>query len=241
MQMNYRSRKLLVGGVLLALTVLLYLVAVPAETPWVGKDSHLLNLSLGLVSGVAVLLFQFLVDNKRDKDLEDLENTRIKRVLDSRDKEDYYGALIAAANTEIVVFGVTANRFLTDFADVLHPEPAKRVLISALDRGVEVRLLLCSRDYLAGEDDKAKHDSAATRIQGIVEGKPTAKVQCRYYKHAPTLSMVVADSAFLVGPVFQGKESKHTSTIHAIAGGAFAKEYWDNFEREWKTAAGNPP
>lgn len=235
MRFHYRTRKMLVGIALLVVTATMYIIAIPSETSWLGKDGHLYNLSLGLVTGVVVLLFQFLVDNQRDRDFEELEMTRIKRVLASRDKEEYYRELIREARTEIVVFGVTASRFLNDFADGAHPAGTKRELYTALQRGVSVRFLLASREFLSTEGDRSKYDDATQKLNALKTAhSPLLEVRC--YKHTPTLSMVVADKNFLVGPVFEGKESKHTTTIHALAGGEFATEYWNNFEKEWKVA-----
>lgn len=231
MQLNYRGRKVLTGGTLLLVTVFAYYIAVPIATPWIGKDSHLFNLSLGLMSGLVVLIFQFLVDNQRDLQLEELQTTHIVRVLDSRDKEDYYRDIIQRANKNIVIFGVTASRFLVDFADENHPSDEKKVLIAALSKRVKIRFLVAARAQL-NESNHGNFDKARIRLGELTEKFP-GLCEVRYYEHPPTLSMVVADKNFLVGPVFSDKESKHTVTIHAMEGGAFARDYWDNFEKEW--------
>ncbi|MBC7661597.1 MAG: hypothetical protein H7249_18015 [Chitinophagaceae bacterium] len=232
MQLKYRGRKVLIGSLLLLLTACVYSVAVPVGTLWTGKDSHLFNLSLGLMSGLVVLIFQFLVDNQRDFQLEELQTTHIVRVLDSRDKEDYYRDIIRQASKEIVIFGVTASRFLADFADEQHPSDDKKVLISALNKRVKVRFLVAARAKLS-ESNHANFDKARIHLNEL-RAKFPLLFEVRYYEHEPTLSMVVADKNFLVGPVFTNKESKHTVTIHAMDGGAFAKDYWENFEKEWQ-------
>lgn len=235
--MKYRTRKFTFGGLLLILTLMIYYKAMPLETTWLGKDGHLYNLSLGLITGLVVLLFQFTVDNLRDKELEKLQETKIIGVLESRDKEDYYMRLIRDAKKEIIVFGVTASRFLIDFADVPHTNSDKKVLLNALQRGVTVKFLLADRTYLIDSTDKTKHDEAKTRIEKLKENLTNKDLlQVKYYKHPPTLSMVITDEHYLIGPVFDEKESRHTVTIHAKFGGAFARDYLDNFEKEWAKA-----
>jgi hypothetical protein len=124
--MKYRTRKFNIGGVLLAGTIVIYCIAMPIETKWLGKDGHLFNFSLGLISGLVVLLFQFVVDNLRDKELEELQETKILRVLRTRDNEDYYRDILKKTKTSVVLMGVTGNRFLEHFANTEHPDENKK-------------------------------------------------------------------------------------------------------------------
>ncbi len=231
--MGYKKKKLLVGFILLLTTIGLYWFAVPKDTPWIGKDSHILGLANGLLAGVAVLLFQFIIDNQRDGELEVLQQTLIKGVLASRDKEEYYRHLISEAKREIIVFGVTASRFLEHFGDTNHPDESKRVLLSALARNVKVRFLLASDLMLNDSKDKNKNTEAKRRITAINLQYPHNPIELKYYDHPPTHSMVVTDDHLMVGPVFPGRESQHTFTLHVLKGGPVARDYLDNFEEEW--------
>jgi hypothetical protein len=209
---------------------------VPTETKWLGKDSHVLNLSLGLATSAAVLLFQFLVDNERDANLEELEQTKILRVLQSRDDSDYYGPLISDAKQRVFVFGVTAHRFLIDFADTQHSEPRKRVVLDALNRNVDVRILVCKKERLCTNDEKAKFDQTRPILDDLSSRYPN-NFKFAYYDHTPTLSMVICDNHFLFGPYFPGRQSKHTATIHALEGGSICQEYLAHFSDEWQKVA----
>lgn len=233
--MKYRDRKYMVSGIVLLVFILVYWIAVPGGTPWVGKDSHLLNLSQGLLTGLIVLLVQFIADVQRDEELEELQATKIKRVLISRDNVDYYRNLLKGSRTSVVVMGVTASRFLTDFADIDHPDPDHKVLIDAINRGVKVRILLPAREHLSS-CNHGKFDQARTRIAALKGQVGSEKLEARYYKHPATVSMVVTDKNCLVGPVFSNKLSQHTPTIHALSDGEWARLHLDYFEEEWTTA-----
>jgi hypothetical protein len=236
--MKYRTRKFIAGMVLLIVTIAIYYAAVPIGTMWLGKDGHLFNLSLGLISGLVVLLFQFAVDNLRDKELEELQETKIVRVLRTRDDEDYYRNILKKTRTSVSLMGVTGSRFLEHFADTEHPDEKKRVLIKLITERVKIRFLLASEQNLSSTN-KANFNKTKSLLKNLLTATNANAFEVRYYQHDPIISMVIADEDCLVGPVFPETSSKHTTTIHAKSNGNWAEGHIKYFEDEWIKAT-NP-
>jgi hypothetical protein len=89
------------------------------------------------------------------------------------------------------VLGVTAQRFLEDFADQNTIAPKeKKVLIKALSNDVEVKILIADKDYLVNNDDKRKAEMAEPRLNEL-ESNYT-NFHCKRYKQLPTHSIVMS-------------------------------------------------
>ncbi len=169
------------------------------------------------------------------REMSRLRALKIKDVLVSRDDEKYYGSLIANAEKEICVLGVTATRLLSDFADQGSPKLEKKSLISALQRGVKLRILIANQKWLPREDASEKFPKAVRRLKELQNTFPNY-FEYRIYDNQPSHTVFRADSECLVGPKFPQLESKNTPTVHTSSDGNFAKPYLDYFESVWNNA-----
>jgi hypothetical protein len=189
----------------------------------------------GLVPGLAVALIQFLLSWTEFKQISRFSAMKIKGVLSSRDEEAYYCNLINSAQTRIEVFGVTAQRFVRDFADDTSSKPERKVLLKALDRDVVVRILVAEKKYLSQADADYKFPVAQRAFLDLVSRYP-ALFEVRYFSHTPIASIVSIDEDVLVGPIFQNRESRNTPAIHTSSGSMLAQSYLSHFEDEWNQA-----
>lgn len=234
MKLGYRLKKYFLAFIVLVAFGILYAIASPKGTPWLGADSHLLNLSLGAFGGFFVLLVQFIVDDSRDKELEVLQAQKIVRVLETRDDDQYYVNLIKSAKREIVVCGVTASRFVLDFANEQSPRADKKALITAINRGVLVRILIADAEHLSA-DESTK--AATVRPKFVkLQHDHGSKFEVREYAYRPAFSLTIIDDDCLFGPVFPGTKSQHSPTIHALRSGHIADFYVRQFEKQWEDA-----
>lgn len=234
MNISYRTKKYSIALIVVLLFGVLYFYSTPPETSWTGKDSHLLNLSLGAFGGFFILLVQFLIDGARDKELETLQDQKIIMVLETRDDEKYYSKLITSAKSEIFVYGVTASRFINDFADGDSPRADKKIVQAAISRGVKVQIAVAAQSLLSDED---KSKAASVREKFIkLQNAHGDKFEVREYDHAPTFALTVVDNHCLFGPVFPNRKSKDSATIHALRGGYIADLYVSQFIHEWDSA-----
>jgi hypothetical protein len=223
----------LLVAVLIVVLILVYLInptTDPASVP-----SKIFTVVAGVLSGLMVMLGQYIIELKKDRDLNVFRETRIKTVLLTRDDEEYYRRLIAKATIRIDVLGVTASRFLADFADKDNPRAEKRVLLDALQRNVKVRILVGNKRHLESDADKRKHDSAKPNLERLRNEFPDV-FEYGYYNHPPAHSIVVVDSDCLVGPVLPGLDSKVTPAVHTEYAGPFAAPYVKYFNAEWDKA-----
>jgi len=206
----------------------------PTDNP-ASRGSKLFVIAAGLLSGLVVMLGQYVIEWKKDIDLNVFRKTRIKDVLITRSDEAYYLVLIRSSTVRIDVLGVTAFRLLDDFASENNPRPDKRVLLDALQRKVRVRILVPDREYLATEKDKNNHDVAKARMVSLSEQFP-GLFRYRYFSHPAAHSIVVVDTDCLLGPVFPGVDSKVTPAVRSDGAGEFAGPYLRYFESEWEDA-----
>lgn len=214
---------------------LIFLFFVPGKE-WFAPDGYLVIMLTGLIPGLVVALGQYLLQWFEFREMSRLRRLKIKDVLVSRDDERYYGSLIANAEKEICVLGVTATRLLSDFADRGSPKPERQSLISALQRGVKLRILIAHQNWLPQEDASEKFPNALRRLAALHKEFPD-HFEYRIYDHQPSHTVFRADNECLVGPKFPQLESKNTPTVHTSSDGNFAKPYLDYFESVWGNAA----
>src|SRR6266571_4985462 len=129
--MSYLSKRVSVsiGAMIFWLITIIVCVAVvmvvyidPTANP-ASRSSKVFAISAGLLSGLVVMLGQYVIEWKKDSDLELFRRTRIKDVLLTRSDEAYYAALVRSSTVRIDILGVTASRFLEDFASENNPRP----------------------------------------------------------------------------------------------------------------------
>lgn len=199
-------------------------------------DPKLSGLIVNLAAGLILMIIQFFFSWYEYKSIAEIKKLSIKSILLHRDDRTFYQKLITNSKKRIDVLGVTAERFIEHFADSSeNSREDARVLLSALTRGVKVRILVPSKKYLVDDDDKMK----AVRAEKLF--KQTAKTfqgfEYRYFNHPPAHSIVVIDDESLIGPVFPEVSSKHTPAIYLENSSPLAEKYLSYFEREWTEAS----
>jgi hypothetical protein len=217
------------------LAPLVYMSLAMTTKSFLEKEGPMWLFAVGLVPGLAVGLMQFLLSWAEFKQISKFSSMRIKGVLDSRDSEKYYADIIAQAQVKIDVQGVTASRFVSDFADETSNRDEKKLLIAALNRGVVVRILLPEAIYLSEADQTLKFPLTAGILGPLAQRFPD-KLMVRYFDHAAIASIVRVDDDVLVGPIFRNLLSRNTPTIHTSTGTTLAQSYLDHFDHEWETA-----
>lgn len=237
-KINWSLPWVILSSTVLLLGILSYIAVTLASKSFFEKEGPFWLFVVGLVPGLAVALMQFLLSWTEFRQISKFSKMRIKGVLNSRDGEAYYGAIIATAETKIDVQGVTASRFVSDFADATSGREDKKVLITALNRGVKVRFLLPESKHLSESDRAEKFPLTARVLKGLMTSH--ANLEVRYFDHKPTTSTVRIDDDVLVGPVFENVESRHTPAIHTSSGSALAQSYLNHFDSEWATARTMP-
>lgn len=228
------SKKIKIGYSLIVVILLLVVIGICWKC-YSASPTTPSGVVLGsLIAGLIVALIQFFLswwDYKMTKKVEDL---RLIEILYDRDNRDYYANLINKSRREIRVMGVTAKRFFEHFADVtVGARPDAQVLIAALNRGVKVKLLLPSREYIS-KNKRASYEQVEETLKGIKSKFPDAEIEIRYFDHIPAHSIFMVDSECIVGPVFENVESKNTPALHLKNESPFAEKYVAYFEQEWK-------
>jgi hypothetical protein len=190
------------------------------------------GLLAGLATGLIVALVQYLLDWNEHSEIETIKKLGILQVLPHRDDKAYYQPLLADARREILVLGNTASRFFEDFAHETRAD--SQTLLTALSRGVHVRILLPSTNFLK-ESDKPKATVVKDRMKKIAE--QYQNFEFRFFNHAPANSLVKIDDHFLFGPIFSHISSKDSPTIHATVGSSLVAQYLRHIEDEWANAS----
>jgi hypothetical protein len=197
------------------------------------SDQKLLAVISGLLTGFVVALFQTLLSLKALQKLDKYDNFKIIEILPRKNDRQYYKSLLAKAKRKIRLQGSTAQRFLHHFANKEDSEEGADILLSALCKGVEVRILVASKDKL-NEREKRKAEMAEDRLNELSE-KFKDQFKFAYYEHEPTHSIFIVDRECIVGPMFtELSSSEHTPAIHLKNNSEFAENYLKYFNSEWK-------
>lgn len=201
-----------------------------------GKDPKILAILGSLFAGIIVALIQFLIAWQDYLSTEKLKDLKIKRVLINRDQRDFYEGYVRSAQKNIDMMGVTGIRFMEHFAndDSDAPENSK-VLLQAMSKGVNVRILIPKVEFLSQIDDQRNFKSSLVRYQNIASLYPT-KFQVKYFSHVPAHSIFMVDEECIIGPVFPDVSSKFTPALHLLNNSPFAEKYLKYFNDEWKSA-----
>jgi hypothetical protein len=190
----------------------------------------------GLLGGIVLVIVQFLFDWHENAINAKILQLGVKNVLLHREDREFYQQLIGGSKKRIYVMGVTAKRFMEHFADSSSNRPETAVLLQALARGVEVRILLPQEQYLEPER-RADAGKVQTGLESL--SAQYSHFLFRKFPHPATHSILVVDDDCLLGPVFPKLSSRHTPTIHISSYSAFAQEYLKYFDNEWDQATPN--
>jgi hypothetical protein len=204
------------------------------DKSWFGQEGIVWLFAVGAVPGMCVALAQFFLSWAEFAQMGKLQKLGVKNVLPTRDDAAYYGKLIDKANEQIVFVGGTGRRFFQDFADKNSPRLEKKTLMKALDRGVQVRVLVTTPDHL---NDRQRDGLRAAQTRCIeLKAEYPQFFEARTLKHPMTYSLVQVDGDLIVGPVFPNTESKDTPVVHFESGNAVAESYLADYDREWNNA-----
>lgn len=232
--MKIFSKRLSIGLAKVILVILLIATSILAYLFFTGElSSKWTVLYGGLVTGLIVAIVQLLLDWYEHKEIEKFKLLGISRIIPHRDDEAYYRGLIKGATKKIDVLGVTANRFMADFADSSRGRAEKKVLIDALARSVAVRILVPQKSFLDHKD----HDAFEQALGFFKTVRKTfGNFEYAYFSHIPAHSIVLVDDDCLLGPVFPLISSKDTPCIQMNTQSPFANSYLKYFEEEWNKA-----
>lgn len=199
-------------------------------------DTNLSSIVGGLIAGFIIACTQFLLSWFEYKRNDKLEKIGVIDILTNKYAEDKYRNIIKNLQNKLFIIGNTTHDLLNDFADEANSQGEKKVLLSKLATGLDVKILIAKREYL---DLKAqtKFDNSKEKIRQLTSRYPNFKI--KFYEHVPTQSIFIFDEECFVGPVFPGKSSRETPALHMKNESAFAKKYIEYFNNEWDKAVDN--
>lgn len=191
-----------------------------------------ISITSGLLTGFVVAFVQLCLSWRELKKMDKFDSLKIIEILPKRNNREYYRTLISKAEKRIRLYGVTAQRFLNDFANLENLSGGDNDLLSVLGKGVEVRILVAHQNSLSNDEDKNKAKIAESHLNKIAVKFPNFKYA--YYEHEPTHSILTIDNQSLIGPIFPGLSSEHTPAIHLKNNSKYAEHYLKYFKTEWK-------
>jgi len=202
---------------------------------YLGEASSKLTALLGgLLSGILLVIVQFLFSWYEYRTSAEYAALGIKKVLLHRDDRAFYENLIRNASSRVWVLGVTAHRFMEHFADSATDRSEARVILDAMQtRNVSVKILIPDQRFLTGKDRTRFNETK--RLFDEIKGKHQ-QFENRYFDHIPSHSLVVIDDECIIGPVFPDVSSKDTPAIYMGTSNKYAQKYLEYFEKEWKMA-----
>lgn len=214
--------------ILLIISVIIYFLINNPGTMWGAIFGS-------LIAGIIVAIIQYCIALQDYNQTEKLKELELIEILYNRDTRDRYEAYIKSACGNIDVMGVTASRFFSHFADLdTNASEGAKVLVYALEQGVNVRILLPLEKYLPNEEKKnavrvvmGKYEELASRYSNI---------KLKYFDHLPAHSIFRIDDTCIVGPVFPEVESKYTPALRLKNTSPIARKYINYFDSEWRQA-----
>jgi len=185
-------------------------------------------------AGLIVAIIQYLIAWQDYIQTEKLKKLKLKEVLYNRTIRSQYEEYIRNTNRRLDLMGVTAVRFFNDFADTSVGAPDNAiVLLQALERGVHVRVLLPTDEFLP---EAKRIDSAKVKTKYKELTQRYQNIEIRYFGHTAAHSIFRIDDSCIIGPVFPLLESRNTPALHVMNSSPMALNYLDYFESEWNQA-----
>lgn len=223
--------QVIIGVLLIAICVFGYLYFQD------GTSEKLGALYGSLMTGLILVLVQFFFAREQHILIEKIRKLGIINIRSDRDDREFYKSLISNAKSQIDILGVTSSRFLSHFADLDSGREESKVLIQALERKVNVRILIPKPEYL-GEKEKNDSLNAKTTLDKL-KTTHNCHFSFHYFDHLPVHSIFRVDDECLVGPVFPKVSSKDSPCVHLTVKSDYARKYLDYFDAEWDKAAKN--
>lgn len=215
---------------LLLLTIVVFIWYAKTNDP---KLSAILG---SLFAGLIVAIIQFIIAWQDYAQTDKLKELELIKILYDRDNRTFYEEYIEQSKRKIDMMGVTASRFFNDFADDSPNATSNaKVLIDALKRKVEVRILLPDSEFV---DDNKKQDvvKVISHVKALKDTYPNCSLEVKYFKHVAAHSIFNVDDKCIVGPVFPELESKYTPALFLRNASPMAHNYLTYFEYEWSRA-----
>ena len=186
-----------------------------------------------LIAGLIVAIIQFLISWQEYQETEKLKELKLVEVLYDRSAKEKYCDYIKSATRNLDVMGSTAVRLFRDFADTTKgASENSRVLLLALDRGVKVRILLPSEDFLPNERKRQDAKEVKARKNEINR----KNLEIRYFEQKAAHSIFRIDDTCIIGPIFPNIESRNTPALHVMNSSPMAINYLDYFDSLWNQA-----
>lgn len=187
-------------------------------------------------AGLFVAIIQLLINWDEQREIDKLKALHLVKIMFDRDQRDEYAEFIKSAHKHLDLMGVSASRFFSHFADLSRgARDDAKVLLTALDKGVIVRILLPGKEFLE-ESKHASFEQVKALLPEIRSRIPNANISIKYFSHVPTHSIFRVDDECVVGPIFPKLESKNTPAMRLKSKSVYAQKYLDYFEEEWEQA-----
>lgn len=236
--MNIYDRSVRVSIGLIATTLLVFflILSIYIYCKADNQEGEMTGLAGNLIAGLIIAIIQFGLGWFEYVQTKELKKLKLLEILYTRSERPKYEKFIKSAKRNLDVMGVTASRFFNDFADMdpAAPDEAK-VLLHAMDKGLKVRLLIPSDEYLP--NDTKREDAKRVKIKyEELKRKYPNNIDIRYFIHTAAHSIFRVDDTCIIGPVFPELESKYTPALHVMNSSPMALNYIDYFESEWNQA-----
>jgi len=200
-------------------------------------EPKLMSLFGSLVAGLFVAIIQFIIALQDYLQVEKLKELKLIKVMYDRYDRNFYSEYITRAKRRILIMGVTASRFFSDFADCDPKAIIKsKILLQKLLEDVEVKILLPNMSYLNNENKKNDFNKVKEIIDNIRKQIPQCKIEVKYFEHLPSHSIFIVDDSCIVGPIFPNLESKNTPSLQLHNSSPMAIQYLKYFDEEWENS-----
>lgn len=189
------------------------------------------NITGGAFVTMIAVTIQFLVSWETQRNNEFLKRNGVINFLDRRDDKSYYKKLVDESDEKINMMFYTARRFVEDFCSNVEGDNS---LISALARGVEVKLLIASKEQV----DKSEVNDLERTIEKLkeIKGRWNYPISVRTYNATPSHNIFSTENETIVGPYFHPAGRRYNHSIHFYTRAKFVKGYLIYFNDVWERA-----
>lgn len=235
--MNLLKHQLILPSYKLLLTIFFGLAAISVSYFWIADFESYSdpNRAMTFVGGLCVALtiatLQLLITILEQKEIWHYRKIGIRDVLERRDDKVTYQKHICAAHSKIFIMGSTCSRLLEDFGRGEYS--GSRSLVDALERNVNVRLLVANIDSLEKPDRDRIINTTIPLAKYLSEKHPN-HFHLRFLAGPAIHNLSVFDETCILGPIFPGTPSKDTPAIITELWSPPANSYINYFENQWQ-------
>lgn len=187
----------------------------------------------GIGGGIIVYILSFLFSIYEYIQIDKYRSLGIRNILKNRRDKSYYANVIKDAKEQIQVMGASCSSFINDFADI---DSDEHILIDALKANprLNVKFLIPTEDKMDLES-RNKFAGHKVKIDALLRVYKN-RVELKRYDFDPRHSLVRVDSSMIVGPIFQGVESRNAPAIHVDVPSIFSERYVSYFDNTWNSS-----